>query len=184
SAAVCDEVANALDLVNIVPLGGVDTTVELASSITTLACPANDEDEELGEILVSGGKLTISSDNTVRFVNVRFTVEDGAELIFDMPKTKFGPNDGYSENAPGYMLHVMEGGSATFMGKFSGWEVENVRSMFHNSGSIEFKDNANFQRNGNVFRSNAGTLEFHGKAWFKNNYYLAIDNDGPDAFVR
>lgn len=29
-----------------------------------------------------------------RFVNVRFTVEDGASLIFDLPKTRFGPNSG------------------------------------------------------------------------------------------
>lgn len=31
-----------------------------------------------------------------RFVNLRFTVEDGASLVFDMPKTQFGPNSGVS----------------------------------------------------------------------------------------
>lgn len=30
--------------------------------------------------------------NLRRFVNLRFTVEDGASLVFDMPKTQFGPN--------------------------------------------------------------------------------------------
>lgn len=29
-----------------------------------------------------------------RFVNLRFTVEDGASLVFDMPETNFGPNSG------------------------------------------------------------------------------------------
>lgn len=28
----------------------------------------------------------------LRFVNVGFTVMSGANLVFDMPKTKFGPN--------------------------------------------------------------------------------------------
>ena len=67
SADVCDEVADILDLDNILPLGGVDTTIELDSSVTTLECPTNDdEDELLDEIVVSGGQLTISSNNTVR----------------------------------------------------------------------------------------------------------------------
>lgn len=67
SADVCDEVADILNLDNIVPLGGVDTTIELAPSVTTLECPTNDdEDELLDEIVVSGGQLTISSNNTVR----------------------------------------------------------------------------------------------------------------------
>jgi len=35
------------------------------------------------------------------------------------------------------MLNVTEGGSAIFMGKFGGWQVKNVRSMFYNSGSME-----------------------------------------------
>lgn len=29
-----------------------------------------------------------------RFVNLRFTVEEGATLVFDMPITRFGPNSG------------------------------------------------------------------------------------------
>lgn len=28
-----------------------------------------------------------------RFVNLRFTVEEGATLVFDMPITRFGPNN-------------------------------------------------------------------------------------------
>ena len=32
-----------------------------------------------------------------RFINVRFTVEDGASLIFDMPETQFGPNGNVRE---------------------------------------------------------------------------------------
>lgn len=30
-----------------------------------------------------------------RFTNLRFTVKDGAGLIFDFAKTEFGPNLGY-----------------------------------------------------------------------------------------
>lgn len=67
SADVCDEVADILDLDNILPLGGVDTTIELDPLVTTLECPKNDdEDELLDEIVVSGGQLTISSNSTVR----------------------------------------------------------------------------------------------------------------------
>ena len=66
SADVCDEVANALDLDNSLPLNGVDKTIELNPSVTTLECPPNGDGELLGEILVSGGQLTISSNNTVR----------------------------------------------------------------------------------------------------------------------
>lgn len=33
----------------------------------------------------------------VRFVNVRFTVEAGASLVFDMPTTEIGPNSGVSD---------------------------------------------------------------------------------------
>lgn len=32
----------------------------------------------------------------VRFVNLRFIVEEGASLIFDMPVTRVGPNSGVS----------------------------------------------------------------------------------------
>ena len=46
------------------------------------------------------GTYATSSECTVapfRFVNIRFTVEDGASLVFDMPTTQFGPNDGVRE---------------------------------------------------------------------------------------
>lgn len=36
-------------------------------------------------------------DDVLRFVNVRFTVEEGATLVFDMPITRFGPNSGVSK---------------------------------------------------------------------------------------
>ena len=38
--------------------------------------------------------LTLSIGYLFRFVNVRFTVEEGATLVFDMPITRFGPNSG------------------------------------------------------------------------------------------
>lgn len=34
---------------------------------------------------------------SLRFINVRFTVDYGASLVFDMPTTQFGPNDGVRE---------------------------------------------------------------------------------------
>ena len=35
------------------------------------------------------------------------------------------------------MINVKEGGTVTFTGDFSGREVDNVRSMFYNAGSME-----------------------------------------------
>eukprot|EP00904_Undaria_pinnatifida_P009445 jgi/Undpi1/5630/HiC_scaffold_2.g00905.m1 len=82
----------------------------------------------------------------------------------------------YEENAQGFMIDVKEGGSVTFLGDFEGREVRNVRSMFYNAGSMDFKGAARFEENGNVFRSNSGVLKFRGKTIFRDNWYLAIDN--------
>ncbi|CAN0101526.1 unnamed protein product [Laminaria digitata] len=45
---------------------------------------------------------------------------------------------------------------------------------------VRFKDDALFDDNGNVFRSDLGTLKFRGDTVFKNNFYLAIDKASPD----
>lgn len=37
-----------------------------------------------------------------RFVNFGFTVKSGAHLVFDMPKTKFGPNSTVGKADNGY----------------------------------------------------------------------------------
>ncbi|CAM9285686.1 unnamed protein product [Laminaria digitata] len=47
-----------------------------------------------------------------------------------------------------------------------------------------FKSDTLFNNNGNVFRSNLGTLKFRGDSIFKNNWWLALDNEGKDAYVR
>lgn len=41
------------------------------------------------------------------------------------------------EGGTGFMLEVYAGASVTFMGKFRGSKVTNIRSMFYNSGTIE-----------------------------------------------
>ena len=46
-----------------VPLGS-DTVIELDAR--RVDCPALEEDEELPEVVVSGGTLTLTSDSTVR----------------------------------------------------------------------------------------------------------------------
>lgn len=42
-----------------------------------------------------------------------------------------------TEGGTGFMLEVFADASVTFMGKFRGSKVENIRSMFYNSGTIE-----------------------------------------------
>eukprot|EP00904_Undaria_pinnatifida_P009443 jgi/Undpi1/5629/HiC_scaffold_2.g00904.m1 len=167
--------------------GDVSSVSEIdLGTVIRVDCPANDEGGDLEEVLIESGKtLTIkSTQDFVRFVNLRFTVEEGAELIFDMPVTRFGPNSGDEEGGTGFMLEVYAGASVTFMGKFRGSKVTNIRSMFYNSGTIDFKGDTLFNNNGNVFRSNLGTLKFRGDSVFKNNRWLALDNEGDDAYVR
>lgn len=41
------------------------------------------------------------------------------------------------ENAPGYMLDIYDDATVTFMGKFRGSKVNNVRSLFYSSGNLE-----------------------------------------------
>lgn len=180
STLLCDDVS---DLGVPVPLGS-DTVVIDLDGVSQLECPTPQSGrDELAEVLVTGGTLTLSSDNTVRFVNVRFTVEDGASLVFDMPTTEFGPNGDDVENPPGFLIDVKEGGSVTFTGDFVGQDVDNVRSMFFNAGSMEFKGDTVFEDNGNVFRSNSGDLKFRGDTVFRNNGFLPLENiDG--GFVR
>eukprot|EP00904_Undaria_pinnatifida_P009446 jgi/Undpi1/5631/HiC_scaffold_2.g00906.m1 len=167
--------------------GDVSSVSEIdLGTVIRVDCPANDDGGYLEEILIESGKtLTIkSTQDFVRFVNVRFTVEEGAELIFDMPVTRFGPNSGDNEGGSGYMLDVAAGASVMFTGKFRGSKVDNVYSMFYNTGTIDFKGDTLFINNGNVFRSNLGTLKFRGDSVFKNNRWLALDNGSEDAFVR
>ncbi|CAM9593958.1 unnamed protein product, partial [Ectocarpus sp. 8 AP-2014] len=167
--------------------GDVSSVTEIdLGTIIRVDCPSNDDAEELPYITIESGKtLTVKSEESfVRFVNLRFIVEEGASLIFDMPVTRVGPNSGQSEGAGDFVFDVAEGGSLTFNGKFRSSQVSNVRSVFYNRGSIEFKDDSLFNNNGNVFRSNEGTIKFRGDAVFKNNWYLAIDNDGENSFVR
>ncbi|CAM9295269.1 unnamed protein product [Scytosiphon promiscuus] len=175
----CDDIDNYF--------GDVGSVSEIdLGSVIRVDCPSNDDAEELPFITIESGKtLTVkSSESFVRFVNLRFIVEEDATLIFDMPVTRVGPNSGQSEGAGDFVFDVAEGGTLTFNGKFRASKVDNVRSVFYNRGSIEFKDDSLFNNNGNVFRSNEGTIKFRGDAVFKNNFYLAIDNDGPDSFVR
>ncbi|CAM9381243.1 unnamed protein product [Ascophyllum nodosum] len=180
SSAACEDIESYF--------GDVGSVSEIdLGSVIRVDCPANDEGGPLEEILIaSGTSLTIkSTQDYVRFVNVRFTVEEGATLVFDMPITRFGPNSGALEGGTGYMLEVYDGASVTFMGKFRASQIKNIRSVFYNSGAINFKGDSLFNNNGNVVRSNSnGTLKFRGDAVFKNNSWLALDLIGPDSFVR
>ncbi|CAN0279610.1 unnamed protein product [Pylaiella littoralis] len=161
-----------------------DSEIDL-SGVLTVDCPENADGEVIAEVLIeSGNTLTIKSHEPVRFVNVRFTVEAGASLVFDMPTIEIGPNSGDFDNPRGFVFDLYEGSTVTFMGEFLGSEVENVRSMFYSTGSIEFKGDALFSNNGNVFSSNLGTIKFRGDTVFRNNFFLALVNEGSDAFVR
>lgn len=42
-----------------------------------------------------------------------------------------------SEGGDGYMLEVHDDGTAMFLGDFLGSDVDNIRSMFYNSGTME-----------------------------------------------
>ncbi|CAB1109311.1 unnamed protein product [Ectocarpus sp. CCAP 1310/34] len=167
--------------------GDVSSVTEIdLGTIIRVDCPSTDDGEELPYITIESGKtLAVKSEESfVRFVNLRFIVEEGASLIFDMPVTRVGPNSVVDpESASDFVFDVAEGGSLTFNGKFRSSQVFNVRSVFYNRGSIEFKDDSLFNNNGNVFRNNEGTIKFRGDAVFKNNWYLAIVNDGEDSFV-
>ena len=41
------------------------------------------------------------------------------------------------EGGSGYMLEVHADGTAMFLGDFHGSDVDNIRSMFYNSGTME-----------------------------------------------
>ena len=45
--------------------------------------------------------VTTLHPGALRFVNMGFSVVSGANLVFDMPKTKFGPNTEVSTNETG-----------------------------------------------------------------------------------
>ncbi|CAM9463602.1 unnamed protein product, partial [Laminaria digitata] len=75
---------------------GGDMEINL-DAVETIECEEIGENAEvnangLETVVVNGGTLTLKSSNNVRFVNVGFAVMSGANLVFDMPKTKFGPN--------------------------------------------------------------------------------------------
>ncbi|CAM9295561.1 unnamed protein product [Scytosiphon promiscuus] len=164
----------------------VSTSTEIdLEGVASLECPDNVDGEVIAGVTVESGKtLTIKSSEAVRFVNVRFTVEAGASLVFDMPATEIGPNSGDFDNPRAMVFDLYDDSTLTFMGDFHGDGVENVRTMFYSTGSIEFKGDALFENNGNVFRSNLGTIKFRGDTVFRNNFYLALDNEGTDSFVR
>lgn len=58
----CEDVNDYLDIP--VPLES-DTLIEL--DIIRVDCPEAEDDEDLPEVIVSGGTLTISADTTVRY---------------------------------------------------------------------------------------------------------------------
>ena len=60
-SSLCDDVSDYLDVP--VPLGS-DTVIELG--VGRVDCPALEEDENLPEVVVSGGTLTLTSHSTVR----------------------------------------------------------------------------------------------------------------------
>ncbi|CAN0007449.1 unnamed protein product [Scytosiphon promiscuus] len=178
--ADCDDLRSALSSA----LSG-DTTLDLSGDVD---CPILDNNL-LEEFVVDGGTLTLTGPSTTKFTNLRFTVMDGAGLIFDFDMTEFGPNLGfdYEDDYGGYMMQVMSGGSVEFTGEMTGTGLTNMRSVFYNEagGSIEFASNAVFADVGtNVFRSNYGRLRFYGDATFTNNRYLAIENDGGSVRIN
>ncbi|CAM9594728.1 unnamed protein product [Sphacelaria rigidula] len=112
---------------------------------------------------------------------MRFTVVDGAGIIFDFAKTEFGPNEGFEkeDDYGGFMLQVYPQGSADFTGEMEGTVLNNMRSVFYNEGSMEFRGNAHLHDVGtNVFRDNLGTLIFGGDLTIENVIYKGIHNDG------
>ncbi|CAM9699224.1 unnamed protein product, partial [Laminaria digitata] len=173
--AECDDLLN-LSL----PLSG-DTTLELSSA--AMDCTIL-EDNQLEEFIIEGGTLTLTGPSTTKFTNLRFTVMDGAGLIFDFDTTEFGPNLGYERHddyGVVFMVQAMSGGSVVFTGELTATGLENMWSVFANEvdGSIEFGSNVVFHDcDSNVFRDNYGTLRFYGDVTFTDNIYLAIFNIG------
>lgn len=167
------------DLQNLsLPLSG-DTTLELSSA--AIDCAIVDVDQ-LEEFVIEGGTLTLTGPSTTTFSNMRFTVMDGASLIFDFPMTEFGPSvSGRQDDYASIMLNVMSGGSAKFTGEMTADRVGNMESVFGNAvdGSIEFASRAVFDNcNANVFLHNYGSLRFRGDATFISNEYIVISNEG------
>eukprot|EP00904_Undaria_pinnatifida_P003303 jgi/Undpi1/12974/HiC_scaffold_7.g02639.m2 len=184
--AACVDIDTYLDVPY--PMTG-DMEINL-DDVDTVECEEIDEFAEvdangLETVVVDGGTLTLKSESNVRFVNMGFTVMSGANLVFDMPKTKFGPNtEGqHRTNYVGNTVKVEEGATATFVGQVVAKEVSNVSTLFRNDGSIEFQKKVLFQDGSNVFRWNTGVVKFRGNATFKDNRYLALSND-DSAYVR
>eukprot|EP00903_Cladosiphon_okamuranus_P022816 g21008.t1 len=153
------------------------TSVVDLGETATLECPS-DEDTEI--TIVSGQSLTVSSgldyDEPVKFKNIRFTVEDGASLVFEK-FVFFGPND---QDFYTSAFTIEEGATVTFEGKF---RASRLRGTFRNGGNLEFKAKTFFNNNGHVFEYNSGTIKFRAKSTFKNNELAAIYNR-PTGFVR
>lgn len=172
--AECDDLLN-LSL----PLSG-DTTLKLSSAAVDCTILA---DNELEEFVIEGGTLTLTGASTTKFTNLRFTVMDGAGLVFDFDTTEFGPNLGFErqDNFNGFMVQVMSGGSVEFTGELAATGLENMRSVFWNDvgGSIEFASNVVFNDcDSNVFRDNFGRLRFRSDVTFTENRFLSISNRG------
>ncbi|CAN0027428.1 unnamed protein product [Scytosiphon promiscuus] len=157
--------------------GVVSGEVDLGSA-TSVECVSDNE-----VVIASGETVTIvSTQPVVRFFNIRFTVMEGASLIFDMPETQLAPN-GVDEPATGNIqaFRVHDTATLTFMGKFEATELSH--SLMYNSGTTEFKDEAVFTDNVETFYINTGILKFRGDALFQDNEYHGIDNRST-GFVR
>lgn len=179
--AACVDIERYLDIPS--PLTG-DVEINL-DGVDTIECGVTGEQAETSAdtvetVTVDGGTLTLKSSNNVRFVNVGFTVRSGANIVFDMPKTLFGPNTEGGKDVSGssFATRVEEGAGATFLGQVLAKEVTNVFALFRNDGTMEFKERVVFQDNGNVFPDNTGVVKFSGDATFKDNRFLALENRG------
>ncbi|CAN0078250.1 unnamed protein product [Pylaiella littoralis] len=183
--SACEDVDTYFGSISRITSGDADNDFDLAYGasevnlglLTKLECPS-DEDTEI--VIVIGTDLTIKSDidaaSSVQFKNIRFTVEEGASLVFEM-YVQFGPN---SQEAYSNAFRVHENSSVTFMSNF---HASGIQSAFRNSGLVEFKASSLFNDNLNVFYINTGDIKFRDNAVFKDNAYHGIENHST-GFVR
>ncbi|CAN0069892.1 unnamed protein product [Scytosiphon promiscuus] len=182
SRAACDDIDQYLSIPS--PLTE-DIVLDL-DDVSEIVCEEIDDDgQSLEEVIVDGAyTVTLRSSNNVSFVNLGFTATSGANLVFDMPNTNFGPNsEGFHRSS--YQVSIVEieeGAAATFLGNVVAQDVSNCFSIFANSGDLEIKGSAHFEDGSNVFRVNYGTVKFRGDATFKNHRYLAVQNEESGYF--
>eukprot|EP00904_Undaria_pinnatifida_P008960 jgi/Undpi1/5194/HiC_scaffold_2.g00477.m1 len=186
ASAACVDIEQYLDIPS--PMTG-DLEINL-DEVDTIECVeievAGEANANLLEtVVVDGGTLTLKSVNNVGFVDIAFTVINEGNLVFDMPKTKFGPNnEGAHRGSYGSSTVTVEAGaSVTFEGKVVAKEVTNVFNLLQNAGSMEFKKRVLFQDGGSVLTGNTGVVKFRADATFKDNRYYSLENEGS-AYVR